>query len=68
MTSEDLGFLPAVQLAELIRTKQLSPVETMRSLLERIGALDPKVNAFAYLVADQAMDAARAAEARLMSG
>ncbi len=68
MTSEDLGFLPAVQLAELIRTKQLSPVETMRSLLERIGALDPKVNAFAYLAADQAMDAARGAEARLMSG
>ncbi|MEA2737665.1 MAG: hypothetical protein QOH05_972, partial [Acetobacteraceae bacterium] len=27
MTSEELGFLPAIKLAELIRTKQISPVE-----------------------------------------
>ena len=68
MNSEDLGFLPATQLAEMIRAKLLSPVETMRTLLDRITALEPKVNAFAYLAADQAMDAARAAEAKLMSG
>jgi len=68
MTSEELGFLPATTLAELIRTKQLSPVEYMRALLRRIEAHNPKVNAFAYLAADQAMDAARAAEAKLMSG
>jgi aspartyl-tRNA(Asn)/glutamyl-tRNA(Gln) amidotransferase subunit A len=68
MNSEDLGYLPATQLAELIRTKQISPVESTRTLLERITALEPKVNAFVYLAADQAMDAARAAEARLMSG
>ena len=35
----------------------------MRALLDRIAALEPKVNAFVYLAADQAMDAARAAEA-----
>ncbi|MDR3534191.1 MAG: amidase family protein [Rhodopila sp.] len=68
MNSEELGFLPATKLAELIRTKQISPVEYMRTLLARIEALEPKVNAFAYLAADQAMDAARAAEAKLMSG
>ncbi len=68
MNSEDLNYLPATQLAELIRTKQLSPVEYMQGLLARIATLEPKVNAFAHLAADQAMDAARAAEARLMSG
>jgi aspartyl-tRNA(Asn)/glutamyl-tRNA(Gln) amidotransferase subunit A len=68
MTFEELGFLPATRLAELIRTKRISPVEYMRALLERIEAHNPKVNAFAYLAADQAVDAARAAEARLMSG
>lgn len=68
MQSDDLGFMPATVLAELIRTKKLSPVEYMRSLLARIETLEPKVNAFAYLAADQAMDGARAAEARLMSG
>jgi aspartyl-tRNA(Asn)/glutamyl-tRNA(Gln) amidotransferase subunit A len=68
MNSEELGFLPATQLAELIRTKQLSPVEYMRALLERIDTIEPKVNAFVHLAANQAMDAARAAEAKLMSG
>jgi aspartyl-tRNA(Asn)/glutamyl-tRNA(Gln) amidotransferase subunit A len=67
MTSEELGFLPATQLAEMIRTRQISPVEYMRTLLERIQSLEPKINAFAYLAADQAMDAARTAEAMLMS-
>jgi aspartyl-tRNA(Asn)/glutamyl-tRNA(Gln) amidotransferase subunit A len=66
MTNEDLGFTPATHLTEMIRTKRISPVEVMRGLLERIEALEPKVNAFAYLAADQAMDAARQAEAALM--
>ena len=68
MTSEDLAFVPATELAELIRTKQLSPVEYMRSLLQRLDRHNPKLNVFAYLAADQAMDAARVAEAQLMSG
>jgi aspartyl-tRNA(Asn)/glutamyl-tRNA(Gln) amidotransferase subunit A len=68
MNSEDLGFLPATQLADLIRTKRISPVEYMRDLLARIEALEPRVNALVYLAADQAMDQARAAEAKLLSG
>src|ERR1700690_2514396 len=68
MDSATIGFMPATEWAEKIRTKQFSPVEAMRALLERIAALDPKVNAFAYLAADQAMDAARAAEKALMGG
>lgn len=68
MSSEELGYLTAVEAAELIRTRRLSPVEYIGGLLARIQTLEPKVNAFAHLAADQAMDAARAAEARLMSG
>lgn len=68
MTSEGLGFLPAIQLAEMIRAKRISPVEYLQALLARIEKTDPKVNAFAYLAAGPAMEAARAAEARLMSG
>ncbi len=68
MNSEDLGFLPATKLAELIRTKQLSPVDYMRALLDRIKALEPKVNAFVYLAEEEAMEAAKAAEAALSSG
>ncbi len=66
MDTEELGFTPATRLAEMVRTKQLSPVELMRGLLERIEAVGSQVNAFAFLAADQAMDAARRAETALM--
>ena len=68
MTPEDLGFLPATQLAELIRTKQISPVEYMQALLQRIDTLNPQVNAFAFFAPERALDAAKAAEKKLMSG
>ncbi|MDE2008315.1 MAG: amidase, partial [Rhodospirillales bacterium] len=63
MTQEDLGYTPATRLADLIRTKQLSPVDAVGGILERIAALEPKINAFAHLAAEPAMAAARAAEA-----
>ncbi len=66
MTDEELGFLPASELAPMIRQKKISPVEVISILLRRIERLEPVVNAFAYLAADQAMDAARASEAALM--
>ena len=68
MDLETVGFMPAIELAERIRTKQLSPVEYMRALLERITALEPKVNAFVHLAADEAMAGAKQAEAALMRG
>ena len=66
MDDETLAFTPAVRLAEMIRQKQLSPVEVMTALLARIDALNPRVNAFAHLAADAAMEAAKRAEAALM--
>src|SRR4051812_6199842 len=68
MTNEDLGYLPATQLAELIRTKKLSPVEYMQALLARIKTLEPKVNAFVHLAEEQALAAAKQAEQALSSG
>ena len=68
MNAEDLGFMPATELAEMIRTRKISPVEYMTALLDRIGKVEGKVNAFAHLAADRAMDAARRAEADLTSG
>ncbi|UCI31873.1 amidase family protein [Mesorhizobium sp. B4-1-4] len=68
MDSATAGFMPAIELAELIRTKKVSPVEYMGVLLARIAELEPKVNAFAYLDAGRAMDRAKKAEAVLASG
>jgi aspartyl-tRNA(Asn)/glutamyl-tRNA(Gln) amidotransferase subunit A len=68
MDDETLAFTPAVTVAELIRTKQLSPVEYLQSLLARIERLEPRVNAFVHLDAGPAMDAAKRAEQALMGG
>lgn len=68
MESETVGFMSAVELAELIRAKKISPVEYMRVLLDRIAAAEPKIGAFAFVAADSAMEEAKKAEAALMSG
>jgi aspartyl-tRNA(Asn)/glutamyl-tRNA(Gln) amidotransferase subunit A len=68
MTEEDLAYTPATELAGLIRDKQLSPVELVGTILKRIERHNGKINAFAHLAADQAMDDARRAEAAVMAG
>jgi aspartyl-tRNA(Asn)/glutamyl-tRNA(Gln) amidotransferase subunit A len=68
MNSVDLGFTSATELARLIRTKTLSPVEVTRAVLERIERVNPVVNAICTLTADAAMVAAREAERAVTSG
>jgi len=60
--------MSASDLAGLIRTKKLSPVELVRGLLERIEAINPKINAYVTVTADSAMAAAREAEGAVMRG
>ena len=62
-----LIYQDATRLAELIRTKEVSPVEVMQAHLDRIAAADPQVNAI-VTVAEGALAAARAAEAMVLSG
>ena len=66
--SDDLCFASAADLAARIRRKELSPVELVRALLERIDASNERVNAFAHLTADLALDMARQAERDVMAG
>src|SRR5438477_684635 len=64
----DLLALSATQAARLIRTRRLSPVDYMRTVLEAIERSQAVLNAFAVVTADQAMAGARAAEAAVMEG
>ena len=43
--SEDIYYADATELAERIRSKLLSPVEVMSAFLDRIEAVNPKLNA-----------------------
>ncbi|SDB40726.1 amidase [Bauldia litoralis] len=63
-----LCFLPATELAARIRRRDLSPVEVTEAYLRRIEARNPLVNAYSLILADRAMDAARAAEKAVMAG
>jgi len=63
----DLIYSDATKLAELVRTKDVSPVEIMRAHLDRIEAVNGDVNAI-VTVADGALEAARRAEAAVLSG
>lgn len=65
--TQDIILSDATRLAELVRTKQLSPVEVVRAHLDRIDAVDPKVNAI-VAVAEGALAAAKEAEAAVMAG
>ena len=59
--------LDATELAALIAKKELSPVEVVEAHLDRIAAVNPKVNAI-VTIADDARAAAHRAEAAIMLG
>ena len=60
--------IDALTLARLIRSKEVSPVAVVDAVLARIEALQPTVNAFITVTADEARDTARRAEAAVMAG
>lgn len=68
MPHDEIGYLPATEMAAAIRARRLSPVEIAEALFARIDALDPQLNAYCTLTRDSALTRARAAEAAVMSG
>jgi amidase len=66
--ADELNWRPATELARLIRSKAVSPAELLRSCLEAIERLNPKINAICTLAAESAMAAAERAEHAVMAG
>jgi Asp-tRNA(Asn)/Glu-tRNA(Gln) amidotransferase A subunit family amidase len=62
--SDDLCYLPAADALALFARRELSPVELMHATIARIEAVDGRVNALPVRFFDQALEQARAAEAR----
>src|SRR5262245_36797540 len=63
----DLVWMSMVELARLIKTKVVSPVEVVQAHLDRIAAHDGALHAFITVIADAALTSAKAAEARVSS-
>ena len=66
--SDALAYISAAELAAQIRRKALSPVELMDATLARVERLQPALNCFITVCADQARTAARTAEDAVMRG
>ncbi|MBV8089541.1 MAG: amidase [Alphaproteobacteria bacterium] len=68
MTASDPCFLSVAEAAALIAAKRLSPVELTRAYLDRIERLNGTLHAYVRVLPDEALAAARAAEAEIAAG
>ncbi len=64
----ELIFASATEQAKAIREKQISSEELVRACLERIGEVNPKLNAVVQLSAESALEQAREADRALAHG
>ena len=58
----------ALEIADLIRRKEVKPLEILDAILARLEAVNPILNAFCLVTADVARVAAREAEIAVMKG
>ena len=65
MDDADLAFTPALELAGLIRKREVSPTELVELYATRIEKFNPQLNAYITPTLDRATDEAREAEGRL---
>ncbi|HMH01741.1 MAG TPA: amidase [Terriglobales bacterium] len=66
--ADAICYKDATELASLIRTKQLSSREIVQAHLNRIEAINPKVNAIVTLLAEDALKGADAADKAVKNG
>ena len=68
MNATEICYSDATELAALIAKKELSPVEVVQAHIDRIEAINPKVNAVVTLIKQDALKAAKSAEAAVLRG
>lgn len=64
MDSTDLAFAGAARQAQLIAEGEVTARELTELMLERIARVDPRLNAYRVVLAEQALEEADAADAR----
>lgn len=68
MLGTEVLYLPASELAKRIQSKSLSPVELTKAYLDRSEKIGPKLNAYARLTPDIALEQADAADKEIKRG
>ena len=68
MVDLELAFMSATETADAIRNRRISAVETVTNALERIEQANSELNCFCFVFADEALAAARRADALVGRG
>lgn len=68
MSDEELAFTPAWRLREMVANRKVSPVQLVEFYLRRIDELNPRLNAYLTIMADEALASAKAAEQAVLRG
>ncbi len=68
MSDVPLHYMTITELARLIGSREISPVEVTRGILERIEELDGHLKSYATVMADHALEAAARAEREIAEG
>lgn len=64
----ELPFLTIKEASDLIKKKELSPVELTQSILERINKLDDNLNTYVTVLAERALESAKKAQEQITNG
>ena len=68
MKSQVPPFLTIAEASQAIESRQFSPVDLTRAMLQRIEVANPKLNAYLLVTGKQALAAARMAEKEIAAG
>jgi aspartyl-tRNA(Asn)/glutamyl-tRNA(Gln) amidotransferase subunit A len=67
-STSDYTYMSIAEVSELVRLKKVSPVELVNTCLKRIEQLNPTLNAFITVTADNALKEAKQAETEIANG
>ncbi len=68
MAKLEIRMSSIISLSELIRKKEISPIEVIEAFLDRIEVVQPKINAFITVLEREARQAAKQAEEEIVKG
>ena len=68
MNKQEIPFLTVAELSEMIREKEVSPVEATEAYLDRIDSLNFRFNSYLTICRNEALEAARNAETAIVRG
>ena len=68
MDKSQIPFLSASELSRLIESREVSPVDATEAYLDRIDAVDGRLNSYIAVLKDHARESARAGRGRNCGG